>query len=164
MRKFLKFTTTAALVLSSSLVLANTVTVVTSFPRDMTDPFKEAFEAAYPGTTLEVVSRNTNAAVTHLKETRDANTIDLMWASAPDAFEVLREEGLLEKIDIASEGIPDEIGGYPINDKENSYFGFAASGYGIMYKTRYVMANDFTIAVDWVDFISPEYDEHMEMY
>jgi len=163
MRKFLKFTTTAALVLSSSLVLANTVTVVTSFPRDMTDPFKEAFEAAYPGTTLEVVSRNTNAAVTHLKETRDANTIDLMWASAPDAFEVLREEGLLEKIDIASEGIPDEIGGYPINDKENSYFGFAASGYGIMYNTRYVMANDLPIAVEWEDLKRPEYYGHVAM-
>src|SRR5690625_577232 len=155
MRKFLKFTTTAALVLSSSLVLANTVTVVTSFPRDMTDPFKEAFEAAYPGTTLEVVSRNTNAAVTHLKETRDANTIDLMWASAPDAFEVLREEGLLEKIDIASEGIPDEIGGYPINDKENSYFGFAASG-----DRKSTRLNSSHVAISYAVFCLKKKNKH----
>ena len=39
------------------------VTVVTSFSRDVTDPFKRAFERAYPGTMLEVQNRNTNAGV-----------------------------------------------------------------------------------------------------
>ncbi|MFZ9502884.1 MAG: ABC transporter substrate-binding protein, partial [Beijerinckiaceae bacterium] len=60
------------------------VTVVTSFAKDVTDPFKRAFEKAYPGVTLEVQNRNTNAAVKFLEETRAANQTDLMWASAPD--------------------------------------------------------------------------------
>lgn len=152
-----------ALMMTSAASFADTVTVVTSFPRDLTDPFKAAFEAAYPGTTLEVVSRNTNAAVSHLQETRSANTIDLMWASAPDAFEVLKEEGLLAAVDIQSEGIPDEIGGYPINDPDGTYFGFAASGYGIMYNTRYVEANDLPVAEEWEDLKRAEYNGHVAM-
>ncbi|WP_294932404.1 extracellular solute-binding protein [uncultured Paracoccus sp.] len=152
-----------ALMMTSAASFADTVTVVTSFPRDLTDPFKAAFEAAHPGTTLEVVSRNTNAAVSHLQETRSANTIDLMWASAPDAFEVLKEEGLLATVDVQSEGIPDVIGGYPINDPDGSYFGFAASGYGIMYNTRYIQANDLPVAEEWEDLKRAEYNGHVAM-
>ena len=152
-----------ALLMTSAAAFADTVTVVTSFPRDLTDPFKAAFEAAHPGTTLEVVSRNTNAAVSHLQETRSANTIDLMWASAPDAFEVLKEDGLLAKVDVQSEGIPDAIGGYPINDPDGTYFGFAASGYGIMHNTRYVQANDLSVAEEWDDLKRAEYNGHVAM-
>ncbi|ABL72719.1 ABC transporter substrate-binding protein [Paracoccus denitrificans] len=153
----------AALMMTSAAAFADTVTVVTSFPRDLTDPFKAAFETAYPGTTLEVVSRNTNAAVSHLQETRGANTIDLMWASAPDAFEVLKEEGLLAKVDVQFEGIPDAIGGYPVHDPDGTYFGFAASGYGIMYNTRYVQANDLPVAQEWEDLKRAEYNGHVAM-
>lgn len=152
-----------ALTMTSAAGLADTVSVVTSFPRDLTDPFKAAFEAAHPGTTLEVISRNTNAAVSHLQETRGANAIDLMWASAPDAFEVLKEEGLLAKVDVQYEGIPDVLGGYPVHDPDGSYFGFAASGYGIMYNTRYIAANDLPVAQEWEDLKGAEYNGHVAM-
>lgn len=162
-RTFTLSATAAALMMSSAMAFASTVTVVTSFPRDLTDPFKAAFEAAHPGTTLEVVNRNTNAAVSHLQETRSANSVDLMWASAPDAFEVLKADGLLSKVEVKSEGIPDTIGGYPINDPDGSYFGFAASGYGIMYNTRYIKANDLPIAKEWDDLKRAEYNGHVAM-
>ncbi|WP_226940043.1 ABC transporter substrate-binding protein [Halomonas colorata] len=152
-----------ALMMTSAAAFADTVTVVTSFPRDLTDPFKAAFESAYPETTLEVVSRNTNAAVSYLQETRSANSIDLMWASAPDAFEVLKEEGLLAAVDVQYEGIPDEIGGYPIHDPDGTYYGFAASGYGIMYNTRYIQANDLPVAEEWEDLKRAEYNGHVAM-
>ena len=44
------------------------VTVVTSFSNDVTAPFKRAFEAAHPGTTLEVQSRNTTAGVRFVQD------------------------------------------------------------------------------------------------
>ena len=140
-------TTALALVATASAAQQNVV-VVTSFPKDLTDPFKAAFEAAHPDYQLEVVSRNTNASVAFLQETKGSNTTDLFWASAPDAFEVLKSEGLLAKVDIAAEGIPDTIGSYPINDPDGSYYGFAASGYGIMYNTRYIEANDLPVATE----------------
>lgn len=152
-----------ALMTTSAFAFGDTVTVVTSFPQDLTDPFKAAFEAAHPGTTLEVVNRNTNAAVSYLEETRGGNVTDLFWASAPDAFEVLKAEDLLAKVELKTEGIPDKVGGYPINDPDGAYYGFAASGYGIMYNTRYIEANDLPVAKEWDDLKRAEYNGHVAM-
>lgn len=155
--------TTALALVTSAAAQADTVVVVTSFPQDLTNPFKAAFEAAHPEHTLEVVSRNTNASVAYLQETRGSNTTDLFWASAPDAFEVLKAEGLLANAGISAEGIPDAVGGYPINDPDGYYYGFAASGYGIMYNTRYVAANDLPVAREWDDLMRAEYNGHVAM-
>ncbi len=97
---------------------AGKVTVVTSFSKDVTDPFKKAFEKANPGATLEVQNRNTNAGVKFVEETKGNNQTDLFWASAPDAFEVLKGKGLLQKYQPKAAGIPEKIGAFPINDPE----------------------------------------------
>ena len=125
------------------------VTVVTSFSKDVTDPFKKAFEKAYPGTTLEVQNRNTNAGVKFVEETKGNNQTDLFWASAPDAFEVLKGKDLLQKYQPKATGIPEKIGAFPINDPGGFYFGFAASGYGIMWNERYAKANKLPEPKDW---------------
>jgi ABC-type Fe3+ transport system substrate-binding protein len=137
------------------------VTVSTSFAKDVTDPFKKAFEKAYPGTTLDVQNRNTNAGVKYVEETKSNNQTDLFWASAPDAFEVLKGKGLLQKYQPKATGIPEKIGAFPINDPEGFYFGFAASGYGIMWNTRYVQANKLPEPKDWQDLAKPAYFDHV---
>lgn len=137
------------------------VTVVTSFAKDVTDPFKKAFEKAYPGASLEVQNRNTNAAVKFIEETKANNQIDLMWASAPDAFEVLKGKGLLQKYQPKATGLPDKVGSYPINDPTGSYFGFAASGYGIMWNDRYMKANKIPEPAEWQDLAKPVYFDHV---
>ena len=162
MKKTLTFSA-IALLTTSAWAFADTVTVVTSFPQDLTDPFKAAFEAANPDTKLEVMNRNTNAAVSYLQETRSANTVDLFWASAPDAFEVLKGDGLLAKVDIKTDGVAESVGGYPVNDADGTYYGFAASGYGIMYNTRYIEANELPVAKEWEDLKRAEYNGHVAM-
>jgi ABC-type Fe3+ transport system substrate-binding protein len=137
------------------------VTVVTSFSKDVTDPVKKAFEQAAPGFTLEVQNRNTNAGVKYLEETRTKNQVDLFWASAPDAFEVLKGKGLLAKYRTKATGIPDKIGAFPINDPEGFYFGFAASGYGIMWNTRYARANKLPDPKEWSDLAKPVFFDHV---
>ena len=62
---------------------AGKVTVVTSFAKDVTDPYKKAFEKAFPGASLEVQNRNTNSAVKFLEETRSANATDLKLSIHP---------------------------------------------------------------------------------
>ena len=86
------------------------VTVITSFPESMTGPIEKAFEAANPGYDLEVLNKSTSSGVKFLEETAGSNTSDIFWASAPDAFEVLKAEGLLAKIAPKSDGIPEKIG------------------------------------------------------
>lgn len=143
--------------------VAGKVSVVTSFSKDVTDPFKKAFEAAHPGTTLDVQNRNTNAGVKFLQETQANNQVDLFWASAPDAFEVLRGRKLLQSYKPKAAGIPEKIGSYPINGPDNAYFGFAASGYGIMWNERYVAANKLPAPKEWDDLAKAPYFDHVSM-
>ena len=139
------------------------VTVSTSYSKDVTDPFKRAFEKAYPGVTLDVQNRNTNAGVKYLEETRANNQTDLFWASAPDAFEVLKGKGLLQKYQPKATGIPEKIGAFPINDPDGYYFGFAASGYGIMWNERYAKANNLPEPKEWSDLAKPVYYDHVSI-
>lgn len=152
-----------ALFTGAAFAQSGKVTVVTSFSKDVTDPFKQAFEKAHPGVTLDVQNRNTNAGVKFLEETKANNQVDIFWASAPDAFEVLKSKSLLQKHEPKAEGIPDKIGSYPINDPENLYSGFAASGYGIMWNDRYAKANKLPEPKDWQDLAKPVYFDHVAM-
>ncbi|UFN49313.1 extracellular solute-binding protein [Roseomonas sp. OT10] len=137
------------------------VTVVTSFAKDVTDPFKRAFEKAVPGVTLEVQNRNTNAGVKFVEETRGNNQTDLFWASAPDAFEVLKGKRLLQEYRPRAAGIPEKVGSYPIHDPQGFYCGFAASGYGIMWNTRYARANRLPDPKEWADLAAPAFHDHV---
>lgn len=140
--------------------ISGKVTVITSFSKDVTDPFKKAFEAANPGTQLEVQNRNTVAGVRQLEETKANNQVDLFWASAPDAFEVMKARKLLQVYKPAAKGIPDKIGSYPINDPQGHYFGFAASGYGIMWNERYMKAKNLPEPKEWSDLAKAVYYDH----
>lgn len=139
------------------------VSVVTSFSKDVTDPIKKAFEKANPGLTLEVQNRNTNAGVKFVEETRANNQSDLFWASAPDAFEVLKQKKLLAAYKLKATGIPEKVGAYPINDRDGFYFGFAASGYGIMWNERYAKANKLPDPVEWSDLARPAFFNHVSI-
>ena len=139
------------------------VTVLTSFSKDVTDPFKKAFETAHPGATLEFQNRNTNAGVKLLEETRSSNQVDIFWASAPDAFEVLKSKKLLQAYKPKATGIPEKVGAYPINDPEGYYTGFAASGYGIMWNERYAKANKLPDPKEWQDLAKPVYFDHVSI-
>lgn len=135
--------------------------IVTSFPKDLTSAFQQAFQKAHPKVTVEILNRNTNAGVKHLQETASNNAADLFWASAPDAFEVLKDAKLLQPYKPKVEGIPEKIGAYPVNDPDGHYAGFAASGYGIMWNTRYMKANNLPAPAEWADLTKPVYFDHV---
>lgn len=140
--------------------LEDRVVVITSFSRDVTGPFATAFQRVHPNTRVEVQNRSTTAAVAFIRESR-ASPPDIFWASAPDAFEVLRNANLLMRYALQAQGIPERIGAYPINDPTGHYFGFAASGYGIMYNTRYMTANRLPPPREWEDLARPVYAGHI---
>jgi phosphoglycerate transport regulatory protein PgtC len=137
--------------------------VVTSYPKDLTGPFKKAFEAKYPDAMVEILQKKTSAGVKYIQETAQGNTSDIMCASAPYAFEVLKADGLLAKYSPKASGIPEKIGSYPINDPDGYYIGFAGSGYGIMWNTRYLKAKKIPVPKEWADLKMPVYHNHVGM-
>ncbi len=143
--------------------LEDKLVVVTSFPKDLTGAFKAAFEKNHPGVKVEMLKKKTTAGVKYLQETASNNTSDMFWASAPDAFEVLKSDGLLQKYQLKATGIPDMIGAYPINDPDGYYKGFAGAGYGIMWNERYIKAKKLPAPKEWLDLAKPVYHGHVGM-
>jgi phosphoglycerate transport regulatory protein PgtC len=139
----------------------NSITVVTSFPKDLTAIYKAAFEKKFPGTKVEILNKSTSSGVKYLQEIRAKNTADIFWASAPDAFEVLKGDQLLQKYSSKATGIAPRVGAYPTSDPQGYYTGFAASGYGIMWNTRYVEAKKLPVAKEWADLKDPVYFGHV---
>ena len=148
---------------SGALALEDKLVVVTSYPPDTTVTVKKAFEKAHPGVTVEMLKKKTTAGIKYLQETAGNNTSDLFWASAPDAFEVLKGDGLLQKYQVKVKGIPEKVGAFPINDPDGYYKGFAASGYGIMWNTRYLKAKKLPVPKTWADLAKPIYHGHVGM-
>jgi len=155
-------TTILALPLAAQ-ALEDKLVVVTSFPKELTQAFKQAFEAEHPEVQVEMLNKKTTAGVKYIQETAGNNTTDLMWASAPDAFEVLKGDGLLIKYETRAQGIPEKIGSYPIHDPDGYYKGFAASGYGIMWNTRYLKAKKLPEPREWQDLAKSVYFGHVGM-
>ncbi len=151
-------------VLAAPAWAQQTVTVITSFPRELTAAYKAAFEKRNPDLKLEILNKSTVAGIAFVRETAAGQRPDVFWASAPDAFEVLKRDNLLVAApDVDNKAIPPKIGNYPINDPKGFYKGQALAGYGIMYNTRYLRANKLNAPKEWTDLLGREWFGHVAM-
>ncbi len=86
----------------------------------------------------------------------------MFWASAPDAFEVMAGQGLLQNVAaLANKAAPAKVGNYPINDPKGLYLGQALAGYGLMWNTRYLAAHKLPAPRQWADLVKPVYFGHV---
>jgi len=145
----------------SSGALAETINVVTSFPKELTEAYKKAYEKKYPGDKVEILNKQTTAGMAFVREQPAGSRAEVFWVSAPDAFEVLSSEKLLQKLDLPAGGIPDKVGAYPVNDPEGFYRGQALAGYGLMSNTRYLQAHKLPAPKEWADLMNPVYFGHV---
>jgi ABC-type Fe3+ transport system substrate-binding protein len=153
----------AAVLVAPNLTLAaDKLVIVTSYPTDTTVTVGKAFTKA-TGVKVEMLKKKTTSGIKYLQATAANNTSDMFWASAPDAFEVLKADGLLQKYKVKVKGIPKKVGAFPINDPEGYYKGFAASGYGFMWNTRYLKAKKLPVPKSWADLAKPIYHGHVGM-
>ncbi len=137
--------------------------LLTSFPDALYQPFKTAFEKNNPDIELFVLNKKTSAAISYIQD-RQNHQVDLFWASAPDAFEVLKQSNDLEKLKtpgVARNARNARIGGYPLNDPDGYYLGFAVSGYGIMWNTAYLKRHDLPEPESWNDLRKGIYENHL---
>ncbi|MEO5692672.1 MAG: extracellular solute-binding protein [Usitatibacter sp.] len=157
-------TLTLGLMTAFAAAHAGTVSVVTSFAKDLTDPYKKAFEARNPGIKIEILNKNTTAGIAYIKELPAGQRPEVMWASAPDAFEVLARDKLLQPApEVKNPQAPTKIGNYPLNDPQNMYYGQALAGYGLMWNTRYLQANKLSPPREWADLVRGDYFGHLAM-
>ncbi len=161
-RKIAAIALAAGLAGLAGFASAGTVTVITSFPKELTTAYQKAFEAANPGIKIEILNKNTTASVAYIRELPEGQRPDVMWASAPDAFEVLASYKLLQSApEVVNKSAPAKIGNYPLNDPKGMYYGQALAGYGIEWNTRYLKAHKLTAPKQWSDLTRPEYFGHI---
>lgn len=143
------------------LSMAATISVVTSFPKELTAAYKKAYEAKYPNDKVEILNKNTAAGIAYVREQPVGSRPEVFWASAPDAFEVLSKMKLLSQIGPGNPDIPSKVGNYPVNDPQGFYRGQALAGYGLMWNTRYMAANKVPVPKEWADLVKPAYFGHL---
>src|SRR5499427_2055551 len=85
------------LFLTAPTRFAKDVVIVTSFPKELFETYKKSFEAKNSGISVVINSKQTNEGITYLRETKAKPDADIFWVSAPDAFQTLESDGLLEK-------------------------------------------------------------------
>ncbi|MBL8323320.1 MAG: extracellular solute-binding protein [Rubrivivax sp.] len=153
---------TVAAISAVAPALAGTVTVVTSFPKELTQAYKAAFEKAHPGIKVEILNKNTVQGIAYVRELPAGQRPDVFWASAPDAFEVLAGLGLLQNVAaLANRSAPAKVGNFPINNPKGLFLGQALAGYGFMWNTRYMAANKLPAPRQWADLAKPVYFGHV---
>lgn len=147
--------------MSSTTAQEPELTIVTSYPATFFEPFKAAFAEERPGLTLNIIQRSTTSAVRFLIERPEVEA-DLFWASAPDAFEVLKTNGQLAATGDAQNSRETPLAaGYPINDPDGFYVGFALSTYGAAYNPDYLAQRAIAVPEDWNDLTDPVYAGHL---
>ena len=137
-----------------------TLVIVTSFPPALFEKFKTVFQERHPDVTVFVRSKKTSAAISFIEE-RINEPVDLFWASAPDAFEVLKESGHLQQTFPQKKDDVARIGSYPIDDLDGYYKGFAVSGYGIVWHEDYLKRHGLVAPVNWRDLTNRAYAHHI---
>jgi ABC-type Fe3+ transport system substrate-binding protein len=146
---------------TGAIAAGQELTIVTSFAADQTNVFKQAFQKAHPDITVNIINKGTSAGLKYLQETAGNNKTDLFWVSSPDAFEVLKANKLLEKFAPDTKGTASEISGHQIDDPDGYFFGFALSGYGFMWNTRYLESYKLPAPQTWDDLTKPIYFKHL---
>lgn len=136
------------------------LSIITSYPPSFYEPFRKAFEAHHPDIRLTIVQRNTGSASRFIIDKSDV-AADIFWASATDAFELLKRKGALRAIKPRQTGAPVKVLGYPLNDPDSFYLGFALSGYGLVYNPAYLAQYSLPVPQSWQDLLKPVYASHI---
>lgn len=159
-----RLATALALTGFTLLAPAGTVTVITPFPKELTQAYKQAFEKLNPEIRLEFLNKGTGQGMAQLRDAPAGQRPEVFWASAPDAFVVLAAQKMLEPVsDLINKAAPTKVGDYPINDPKGYFLGQALAGYGIMWNTRYLAAHKLPAPAQWDDLTKPIYHGHVAM-
>ena len=140
------------------------VVVLTSFPKELFEAYKQAFEQKTPGVKVIVKQQQTNQGVTYLRETRagrrPTSSGSRRWTpSRPSRPTACSTGSTLPRETLAR--IPARIGSFPLHDPDGNYWGFAVSGYGLMWNTRYLALHKLPAPREWTDLADPRYSGHL---
>ncbi len=160
-RLITRVATAAGLLGLANIALANEeLVVLTSFPPSFYEVFVDRFAQSHPDIEIKIIQRSTASGVHFLLE-REHVDVDLFWVSSPDAFELLKSEGQLQKVPFDNPTSQTAIAGHPVHDPEGYYYGFAFSTFGVAYNSQYLADHGLEVPFRWQDLATPAYAGHL---
>jgi ABC-type Fe3+ transport system substrate-binding protein len=85
--------------------------------------------------------------------------IDLFWGGGVDPFIAAKEKGQLQEYVVSDEvlnKIPSTIAGVPMYDPDNTWYGSALSGFGIIYNKALLELEGLPVPETWEDLTDPQ--------
>ncbi|MBB3264961.1 ABC-type Fe3+ transport system substrate-binding protein [Azospirillum sp. OGB3] len=145
--------------------LESSLLVLTSYPDELVARFEAAFERANPGTDLRVLWKTGREAMPILRSA-DQGGVDVYWTPALRNFPLLRDEGRLRPLDIASpeldrKALPGRIGGQTLSDPSGRFEAFEVAGYGIVVNPAYLADRGLPTPRRWADLADPALAGHV---
>lgn len=157
---------TLALLASFGFAQQDRVVVYSTIFAGYQDQLKEAFEAANPGVTVELINPGgTEAMLARAMAERDNPTADVLHSGGSTEYEYAFSEGLLQPYVNEANGVPQflEIGGsqLPLRDADGHWHVFTVMFTGIMVNTPRLEALGLPKPTSYRDLADPVYRGHI---
>ena len=154
----------AALMGATSLSAAEKLVIVSPHWEGLRYEFARAFSEWHQekfGTPVEVdwrdlggSSENVRFVISEFKQSPDGIGVDLFFGGGTDPFFEFVKQGLLQAYKPAAlAGIPAQVGGVPVYDPSNRWFGVSLSSFGILYNQRVLAAEHLPVVRTWRELI-----------
>ncbi|KAF0128122.1 MAG: extracellular solute-binding protein family 1, partial [Methylocystaceae bacterium] len=139
-----------------------TITVVTSFPEELTTRYEREFERSHPQIHVRFVWKQSRDALAELAKPEQGGA-DVYWAPAPANFALLRDRGAFRKVTADRAALPGRLGQQQLSDPAGLYEAYDVAGYGIVANPSALAAAGLSAPRRWRDLASPEYARRLAM-
>ncbi|MGH6931135.1 MAG: putative 2-aminoethylphosphonate ABC transporter substrate-binding protein [Dongiaceae bacterium] len=141
--------------------VAEDLVVYTALEDDQLTAYKEAFESANPGITINWVRDSTGPITARLLAEKDNRQADVVWGLAATSLLVLDAEGMLEGY--APAGIEKIKPGFRDAADQPKWVGMDAWASALCYNVPEGQAKGVPQPTSWADLLNPEYKGHVVM-
>lgn len=151
-----------ALGLCATSAMAQTeLTVYTAFEAEDLKRYKNAFEQANPGITINWVRDSTGIVTAKLLAEKDNPVADAVWGLAATSLLVLKSEGML--MPYAPKGVDALDPRFVDKDTPPAWVGLDAWIGALCVNTVELKNNNLNLPTSWQDLADPQYQGHVVM-
>lgn len=130
------------------------VTVMTAYPEEVMSRMEAAFERAHPQYRLHLLWRMPHDALPYLRQPGQGG-VDVYWSASPRTFDQLKAAGAFQPLGIATDGLPDRIGGSLLADPDGYYRATEMAGFGLVVNPGALAALGVPVPADWPALADP---------
>jgi len=124
------------------------VTVMTSYPEEMTQRFEAAFTKLHSDVDVQIIWRQSRDAFAELSKP-DHGGIDVYWSPALQTFAGFHGTKTFAPLKVDRAVLPGKLGDQPLSDSDGAYEAFEVAGYGLAYNPSFLKELGADVPKSW---------------